>query len=283
MRRTIPTPVRLVVGDVLGQHLYSHNAINALFAEAGAPGEPPVGNCILKCQTWLARSNDDRAVDPMRVLGRVLEKFMEWPIDESSAHLLDRDRDWLSARTRVSRVLADNGLAYHSGGIVTGTTASPARSLEQRLRAHDFVAVEDEFRIALESVDANPRSALTAACAIIESICKVYIDDSNGRLQRPTKQELAALWKVVRDDLGLDPKNHLGDQDVVAVLSGLGAVVTGLGAYRTHEGSAHGRGRDRPEPKPRHARLAINAAHTIVNFLIETWNARRPSGSGSAE
>jgi hypothetical protein len=51
-------------------------------------------------------------------------------------------------------------------------------------------------------------------------------------------------------------------------------VVDGVANVRTALGSAHGRGRKRYRVKARHARLAIHSAHTLVLFLIETWDAR---------
>ncbi len=46
MRNTIPNPVVAVVAEVLGQHYYSHSRLNTLFMEAGAPEDPPDGNCV---------------------------------------------------------------------------------------------------------------------------------------------------------------------------------------------------------------------------------------------
>ncbi|MEO9946799.1 abortive infection family protein [Paraglaciecola sp.] len=44
---------------------------------------------------------------------------------------------------------------------------------------------------------------------------------------------------------------------------------------RTHASSAHGEGRKVYNLKPRHARLAINSAHTVALFVLETWDERR--------
>ena len=56
--------------------------------------------------------------------------------------------------------------------------ASPSRSFEDLLRRHDFTTVEVEFKRAIENVlDLNPAAALTAACATLESICQIYIED----------------------------------------------------------------------------------------------------------
>jgi hypothetical protein len=48
-QRKVPNAVVAVVADVLGGYYYSHTSLNTVFAEAGAPGEPPPGNCVRKC------------------------------------------------------------------------------------------------------------------------------------------------------------------------------------------------------------------------------------------
>ena len=68
MSDVIPPQVITVVGDVLGSHYYSHNRLNSLFSEAGAPGEPPEGNCVSKCQAWLKRCNEEPRMRSLRVL-----------------------------------------------------------------------------------------------------------------------------------------------------------------------------------------------------------------------
>lgn len=90
----------------------------------------------------------------------------------------------------------------------------------------------------------------------------------------PAKQDLQAVWSVVRRHLGFDP-GQVEDDDLRAILSGLIATVTGIGALRTHASSAHAPGRKRYRLEPRHARLAIHGAHTVTVFVLETWEARR--------
>ena len=49
----------------------------------------------------------------------------------------------------------------------------------------------------------------------------------------------------------------------------------GIGALRTHASSAHGAGKKIYNLQPRHARLAIHAAHTVALFILESWLKRR--------
>jgi hypothetical protein len=269
--RHVPNPVIMVVGAVLGEDYYSHTKLDTLFAENSAPGDPPSGNCVRKCQAWLKRCNVDPSVDPFAVLGGVLADFM----DQIDDPFWQEQELYRHRRERVEAVLAKHGLTYHSGGrIVGGKLGTPSRTLAQILVSRDLDALQAEFDRALDTVSSDPAGALTAACAIVESLCKVYIDDRG--LQLPPKQTIKPLWAAVARDLGLSVSAST-PEDIRPILSGLAAVVDGLGAYRTHAGSAHGRGRKRYRVTPRHARLAVHAAHTLVAFAIETWEERAHS------
>lgn len=88
--------------------------------------------------------------------------------------------------------------------------------------------------------------------------------------------DLKPLWTVVRKHLGFDP-SAIADTDLQTILTGMLATVEGIAALRTHASSAHGAGVTSYRIEPRHARLAIHAAHTITLFALETWEKRRKS------
>ncbi|MGA9658982.1 MAG: abortive infection family protein, partial [Asticcacaulis sp.] len=130
-----------------------------------------------------------------------------------------------------------------------------------------------EFSRSLKNVDSNPREALSAASNILESICKIYISE-NSHLEMPAKKDLPTLWNIVRVDLKFDHKS-VEDADLKQILSGLISVVKGIGDLRTHASSAHGQGKNAYRVEPRHARLAVHAAHTMAFFVLETWQIRK--------
>jgi hypothetical protein len=71
----------------------------------------------------------------------------------------------------------------------------------------------------------------------------------------------------------LEEPEKMQEDDVRKVLLGLGSIVDGIGALRTHKGSAHGHEKSY-KLKPRHARLTSHAAFTLAVFIIETWEQR---------
>jgi hypothetical protein len=250
---------------VLGSFIYSHSRIERLFDEAGAPGEVPQGNCVQKCKTWLKRMHTD-VPDPAAVLGKVLEEFMEV---ESSFKPEDQD----AGRQKIVEVLARFGLSYRAGGLILGaTTALPTKSLKQVLKDRDLSTVDKEFERALAYVEKDPPAAITAACSILESLFKLYIEET--RIEMPGDQSIRPLWKAASKHLGLAP-SAIEDDDVKKILSGMISLVDGIGSLRTHTGSAHGHGHRTYHLQPRHARLAIHASHTLVGFFIDTWDERK--------
>ena len=140
--------------------------------------------------------------------------------------------------------------------------------LKQR---ENLYSVHTDLERALTQADSDPASAVTAASSMIESMCKVYLEERHTQL--PTEQAIKPLWKKVSNSLGLDPSSK-EDNDIKQVLSGLIAVVSGVGALRTHTGSAHGRGKKIYKLQPRHAWLVINASSTIMTFLLSTDNEK---------
>jgi hypothetical protein len=268
MRRLIPTPLIALISDVVS-NWETHATLDSLFLYAGAPGEPPAGSKQVKALDWLRQVNTDVSiVDPLAVIGKIIEGYIEQILDPK-----DLSYDLAIKRnTRIQDALERFNLQYASGGKIISALAAPSRTLAEMIRGRDLASINLEFERAYDNIEHNPREAVSAACNILESICKIYIGDES--LEMPSKQDLQPVWSVVRKDLGFDP-SEVADRDLQEILSGLLAVVSGVGALRTHASSAHGSGRKAYKIEPRHARLAAHAAHTIALFILESWDKKR--------
>jgi hypothetical protein len=248
----------------------THATLDSLFLYAGAPDTPPVGSKSAKALAWLRMANKDQSVDPLSVLGRLIETYMEAQLDPDESF----DQVRLKERERIANALAQSDLQYVKGAKVVSKIGTPSRTLEAFIKNRDLTSIESEFNRALTNVESNPREAISAASNILESVCKVYIAEEG--LDAPTKQDLKPVWNIVRKHLGFDPST-VEDQDLQQILSGLISITEGIGALRTHASSAHGAGKKSYKIEPRHARLAVHAAHTIALFVLESWQRRRPT------
>jgi hypothetical protein len=268
MRHTIPASIIATVAEMVSAR-ETHATLDSLFMYAGAPGDPPDGSKKTKALEWLRRINKDMSVTPLEVLGRLIEAYMDEDLEgKTEPWEISRSEQ----RRHLLRELQKAKLQYNSGGIITGSLATPSASLEEHIRKRNIPSLNEEFKRALRTVESSPKESLSAACNILESLCKVYIEEEG--LEMPKKQDLQPVWTVVRKDLALDP-SVIEDQDLQKILTGLISIVDGVGALRTHASTAHGAGKKNYRVEPRHARLAIHAAHTVVLFVLETWDKRK--------
>ncbi|MCB2020675.1 MAG: ATP-dependent RNA helicase HrpA, partial [Burkholderiaceae bacterium] len=220
MRRLIPAPVLSVCAEIAATR-ESHATLDSLFTYAGAPGDPPAGSKPAKAQAWLRITNKDETTKPLEVLGRLIENYMEAPLDPENTW----DHDRLKDRERIGKILAQCELQYIKGGKVVGALGAPSRTLEEFIKDSDLASIDSEFNRALSNVETNPREAVSAASNILESVCKVYISEEG--LEAPAKQDLKPVWTLVRKHLGFDPST-VEDQDLRQILSGLISITEGI-------------------------------------------------------
>jgi hypothetical protein len=268
MARKIPTAIIAVVSDALANR-YTHGQIDYFMEAAGLELNPsPGGNKQVKTRGWLQYANNS-ATDPLGALGTVIAEFMEKDNDEW-------DKSLRTDQERVRKALANYGLSYMKGGYITSLGATAvSKTLQDIIRARDLSGLQTEFDRIYENPEADPAAAVTASCALLESLFKTYIED-NG-LEKPSEESIKPLWKIVRKDMKLDPA-VVDDDDLKTILTGLAAIVEGIGSLRTHKGSARGRVKTRFKLQPRHARLAAHAAFTLASYILDAWRER--SGTG---
>ncbi|SHN20865.1 Abortive infection C-terminus [Pseudomonas asturiensis] len=274
----IPAYVLAAVADAVSE-TETHASLDSLFMYAEAPGDPPDGSKAVKALEWLRRINKECGDRSFSVVGRIIEKYME-PADPSPS-FWQTEEAIVAQKTRVKRIrdsLARAGFTYSSGGILSFGQGLATKSLAELVKARNIEVIDFEFDRALKNVTASPREAVSAACNILETVFKIYIEE-HTHLSMPAKQDLQAVWKVVKIDLGLDA-SLVEERDLQEIISGIMATVNGIGALRTHGSTAHGPVKRPYKLKPRHARLAVHAAHTIAAFVLETWDEQVSESAG---
>lgn len=155
----------------------------------------------------------------------------------------------------------------------SGTIVEP---FIQKVATLDFDTVQMEIARALPNLEDDPEDAVTAACSLIEAVCRSILVEL--KLPLPAKKDIDGLIRAVQEPLGLSPgRSDLPSEveaDVRQTLSGLTSVAKGIGALRTHGGDAHGREKGFRRIDARIARLALNAASSLALFLIESWERK---------
>lgn len=143
------------------------------------------------------------------------------------------------------------------------------------------------------SVDSDPSLAIGSAKELIETCCKTILTecqveyDPNWDVPQLAKATIKEL-KLTPDDIP-DPKQDTPSArkavDAMKILlQNLAAIAGKMAELRNAVGTGHGPDGRARGPKPRHARLAVNATTALVMFLFETHVARSEQpGKQSAE
>lgn len=165
----IPIPVIAVVADVISNR-FTHSRI-ANFADTaditnkyGDFG----GNKLDVVRFWMKCANDDP--EPLAKLGAFIVELMEVDYGSEQVGLqLSLEID----RNRVRESLAKHGLTYLKDGkiVVTGVQAV-SKTVETFIKTHDLSGVQAEFDRISANVEADPPAAVTASCALLESLFK---------------------------------------------------------------------------------------------------------------
>lgn len=133
-------------------------------------------------------------------------------------------------------------------------------------------AISEYWEKALDRRLVDPEGAITAARTLIETVCKHILDESGEEYD--FKEDLPKLYSRTSKKLNLAPSQHTEDL-FRRILGGCHSVIEGLGAIRNQIGDAHGKGKVRMKPAPRHAELAVNLAGAMATFLLATWELRK--------
>jgi hypothetical protein len=154
--------------------------------------------------------------------------------------------------------------------------ASPQIKEDLIASLRDPVAIREHLGRLQRTAQSDPPLAIGTAKELIESTAKTVLRERG--LEVDDRDKLPALVKRAQEAIGLHPSSaHPGPDSTDAVkriLGGLTSIATGLGELRNSGyGTGHGPGGERVGLRPRHAGLAVNAAVTWCNILLDTLAA----------
>lgn len=273
MKTKIPAATIGLLSQIFPDY-YTHNEINNLFLTASAPESIPDGSKPSKVTAWLRAINSE-CPDPLAVLGALIEDFMEKEIYSSNNFFngnttKEGEQKLKAAQEKIIKSLSKDGLSYSRGGLISTGKATPTRSLQELVKQGSLQAVNVEIQRALGNVDKDPLAAAHNAGSVLEASLKAYLDYHEISYKEDT-DSLSDLWKKVVGHIGLHPK-EMDDKDLKKIASGLNSIVDGTMHLRNKKSGAHGKSEEQLKSiniRPRHARLAIHAAHTVSAYVLE--------------
>ena len=198
---------------------YTQANIDALFLFAGAPEPIPDGSKATKVQAWLRQINK-LSDEPLKVLGAILDDFMEKPLPtntfwQSSSD--DHAKKLEEQKDKVRETLAREGLTYIRGGNIVKAGATSTRTLEESVKKHGLASVDVEIQRALAQIEQDPNAAAQYAANVLEAVLKAYLGHKGKSYG--SNDHLAELWKLSAEQIGLRPVDW-DNKDLKKIASG---------------------------------------------------------------
>jgi hypothetical protein len=109
--------------------------------------------------------------------------------------------------------------------------------------------------------------AITSAYTLVEEFLKQLLRKT-GTAFNESEGDIRALYKLAAVPLNLAPKNESLETHLKTILEGLQRQIGGLYEVANKASDRHAR---RYNPAPHHARLAVNVAFTLCEFLLESY------------
>lgn len=108
----IPTAIIGLLSKIFPAR-YTQAGVESLFLTSGAPEPIPDGSKATKVQAWLRQTNG-MSPEPLKVLGLILDDFMEMPFDNKSFWPASTDsaEKLETEKVQIRETLSRDGLTY---------------------------------------------------------------------------------------------------------------------------------------------------------------------------
>lgn len=128
------------------------------------------------------------------------------------------------------------------------------------------------------AIESDPDLAIGTAKELVETVCHTILADRGKPAE--DKPDLLPLVRRALEELKLVPdgvSDELkGAKSIKSLLGNLAVIAQSMAELRNLYGTGHGKPGGRKGLSPRHARLIVGAATTLVVFLFETHSERAP-------
>lgn len=170
--------------------------------------------------------------------------------------------------------LVREGLGYKPRSL-DGTLIQP-ESIPEDLPAASAASIDTQIqkcRVKIEAGDYD--GAITNARALLEHLLLAIEVELSTETPPAFDGDLGRLFNRVRSLLNLDPSRKDISDALRQVITGLASIIQGLATMRNKMSDSHG---TTYKPARHHAKLAVNCAMTLADFLFETKAYQQAKG-----
>jgi hypothetical protein len=165
----------------------------------------------------------------------------------------------------LSRMERD-GFRYEGGHFISDALYAHALDTPSLVAlSHESISEHiEKARAKIAGGDAA--GAITNAYSLFEAFLKAVLREKKA-LFNENEGDIRSLYNCVADALNLNPKGEHLESHLKTILQGLKSIVGGLYEVANKASDRHAR---RYNPAPHHAKLAVNTALTLCEFLLDS-------------
>jgi abortive infection Abi-like protein len=238
-----------------------------MFFDAGnlvpRPGhDPQVGGQRRSLVECYYANLDFTSVEDMKRLLAVYEEVMHHLKSVAERNAEPEGVTFNSLLRRMER----DGFHYENGRFLSQSLDAAFANAPSLIRLTDDSIKEHVQKASLKISNGDPAGAITNAYTLVEEFLKQILRTTDTPFKE-SEGDIRALYKLVAGPLNLDPGGESLESYLKAILGGLQGQVGGLYELANKTSDRHAR---RYNPAPHHAKLAVNAAFTLCEFLLES-------------
>ena len=176
---------------------------------------------------------------------------------------------YLSHEKLEIRSVGNNYSLYNISDSIINEVKIPFEKNEEITK--DFII--NQIEKAQKRIEESDYSgAITSAKSLIEGIFSYIDKEINQQQTINPKDDLIKQYSSIKNILNLDPSQKKLSDSLKQILQGLNSIVCGLSFFRNKMSDAH-----LPQYKAQkhHAILAVNAANTLSQFLLDTYQYQK--------
>jgi abortive infection Abi-like protein len=270
--RTIKRLGTLITGDSDTSPRRSGPQLVDLFNEFGRNDVYPSGGGFPS--RWAYAESGIREINGTPALKKLIETVLD------PRQFLDTAYDLDAVLDNLSTYLRYDGFRIDRDGDYVRVVSLRGDAVDLTVEKEPTPSVNEEFIAAQITLGEEKigREDYWGAITSARSLLEAVLSNIEGKLDpKPPEYDgdLPKLYKRVQKLLNLDPNRKDIEDAHKQILSGLIRVVNGLAAMRNKMSDAHAA---KYKANRHHARMAVNAAKTVANFMFDTFTYQAERG-----
>ncbi|MRN65416.1 abortive infection family protein [Brucella sp. 10RB9213] len=165
------------------------------------------------------------------------------------------------------RRMERDGFRYEGGRFVSDARTVAVVHAPSLVQLSDASIQEHLEKARRKIANGDPAGAIANAYTLVEEFLKQLLRKT-GTAFNENEGDIRALYKLLAEPLHLVPKNDSLESYLKAIPEGLQRQIGGLFELANKASDRHAR---KYNPAPHHARLAVNVAYTLCEFLLESY------------